>query len=520
MLSRDANIRLFSIARKVYDSIAGFITDDLNKTFLMKRLVKNKGIYYSLLLIFILNACSKDLQPYDSKSNEVALVTPDDIQIATFGNYSMLVAEAYTRHLLTLNEWPGDNVVQSGADGDQASLGASYRHIPGMYPTTDFWAQSYRLIYATNLIIERISDGESVKLDQLKGENLFLRAMAHFNLVRLFGRPYPQANGNNLGVPIKQNTDTEDLPARNTVKEVYEFVIADLLKASSLMTESKNSNFASKEVAEALLSRVYLYMEDNKNAILYANKVIESDRYQLATTDVYIKAPTLVPESNPETIFNIRHTISDNKDKNAVGSLYYNDPVTLSTGWGEYYASQALMDLLNQYPQDARLKFITPHYINGVLQYRGTSPQYFINKYNWQEGIANLSSPVYLRLAEMYLNRAEANAKLGNLQEAIADVNIIRRRAGLTGSAAYTTNDLKGRASVLAVVLEERRLELAFEGQRAGDLFRNNLPLVRAYPGLHGTDNFNFRVEPTDARVVYYIPEREVNVNPNLIQNP
>lgn len=484
----------------------------------MKINVINK-ILIAVLFVAAAGACNKDLEPYDSKSNDVALATPEDIQIATYGNYAMLVAEAYTRHLLTLNEWPGDNVVQSGADGDQASLAASYRHIPGMYPTRDFWGQSYKLIYATNLIIEKIQDGESPMLDQLKGENLYLRAMAHFNLVRLFGRPYAQDGGSSLGVPIK-DTPADDMPARNTVKEVYDFVIDDLHHAASLMAEAKNSNFASKEVAEALLSRVYLFMEDNDNAILYSNKVIDSERYSLAAADVYVKSPTLVPESNPETIFNIRHTISDNKDKNAVGSLYYNDPATLSTGWGEYYASQEYMDLLNQYPEDIRHAFITTHYINGELQYRGTSPQHFINKYNWQEGIANLSSPVYLRLAEMYLNRAEANAKLGNDQLAIDDVNLIRQRAGLSGQALYSVENLKGKSNVLEVVLEERRLELAFEGQRPGDLYRNNLPLVRAYPGLHGTDNFNFRVEPTDPRVIFYIPERETNVNPNLIQNP
>ena len=172
------------------------------KTFNIKR--------YILVTVFLISisACEKNLQPYDSKSNEVALTTPDDIQIATYGNYAMLVAEAYTRHLLTLNEWPGDNVVQSGADGDQASLGASYQHIPAMYPTRDFWAQSYKLIYSTNLIIERIKDGESPKLDQLKGENLYLRAMAHFNLVRLFGRPYPQGDGNNPGIPIKKGSES------------------------------------------------------------------------------------------------------------------------------------------------------------------------------------------------------------------------------------------------------------------------------------------------------------------------
>lgn len=481
----------------------------------------NKSIQFigAVIVLVLLNACDKDLQPYDSKSNEVALATPEDIQIATYGNYAMLVAEAYTRHMLTLNEWPGDDVVQSGADGDQASLAASYKHIPGMYPTREFWGQSYKLIYSTNLIIEKIGDGESALLDQLKGENLYLRAMGHFNLVRLFGRPYAQDKGASAGIPIK-NTPEDDMPARNSVKEVYDFVIEDLQHATSLMVEEKNSNFASKEAAEALLSRVYLFMEDNENAILYADKVINSDRYSLASTDVYSKYPTLVPESNPETIFNIRHTISDNKDKNAVGSLYYNDPETLSTGWGEYYASQEYMDLLDKYPEDIRHAFITTHYIDGVLQYRGTSPQYFINKYNWQEGIANLASPVYLRLAEMYLNRAEANAKLGNSELAIADVNLIRNRAGLSGDALYSVDDLKGKSSVFQVVLEERRLELAFEGQRPGDLFRNNLPLVRAYPGLHGTDNFNFRVEPTDPRVVFYIPEREININPNLTQNP
>jgi len=479
-----------------------------------------KLLQIAAVVLVTLSGCDTDLQPYTGKSNETALATDADIQIATFGNYAMLVAEEYTRHYLTLNEWPGDNVVQSGADGDQASLAASYKHIPTMYPTNDFWRKSYQLIYGANLIIERIEDGTSPALDQLKGENLYLRAMAHYNLVRLFGRPYPQGNGENLGVPVILTPYPPADIKRNTVKEVYQSVIADLEKAASLMNVAKNSNFASKEVAWALLSRVYLYMNDNAKAIEYADKVISSGRYSLAPTDMYVKSPTLVPETNPETIFNFRHTLADNKDKNAVGSLYYNDPETLSTGWGEYYTSQALMDLLMKHPEDARLEFITVHYINGELQYRGTSPVYFINKFNWQEGIANLASPVYLRLAEMHLNRAEAYAKTGRDEEALEEVNLIRKRAGLSGDALYSISDLKGHTSVLDVVLEERRLELAYEGHRPHDLYRNNRPLIRAYPGLHGTDNYNFRVEPDDPRVVFYIPEREIIVNPSLVQNP
>jgi len=131
-----------------------------------------------------------------------------------------------------------------------------------------------------------------------------------------------------------------------------------------------------------------------------------------------------------------------------------------------------------------------------------------------------LGSPVYLRLAEMYLNRAEANAKLGNLQEAIDDVNVIRSRAGLSGSALYTLNDLHGLNSVLDVVLQERNLELSFEGQRAFDLFRNNFPMIRDYPGYHGTDHIHQTISSTDNSVIYFIPEYEINNNPNLTQNP
>lgn len=139
--------------------------------------------------------------------------------------------------------------------------------------------------------------------------------------------------------------------------------------------------------------------------------------------------------------------------------------------------------------------------------------------------------PIYgslLRLAEVYLNRAEANAKLGNGAAAIADVNIVRQRAGLADTALYTATNLKGRASVLDVVLEERLLELAWEGHRVYDLFRNGRTLFRDYPGTHklatspginlvaGTQT----IPATHQRVVHFIPEAEILLSPKLIQNP
>ncbi len=487
----------------------------------MRTITIKRFVMVTAFLISV-SACNKVLQPYDSKSDEAALATPADLEIATYGVYAGLVNENYTRQLIFLSEYQSDNVALASSTTDDLLEAYNYNHFPAMGNTTVFWQQSYKVIYSANRIIEKIKDGGSSVLDQLKGENLYLRAMCHFNLVRLFGRPYPQGSGNNPGIVIKDST-ANDLPARSTVKQVYDFVINDLLEAASLMSVDKDSRFASKEAAYALLSRVYLYKEDNVNAALYATKVINSTRYQLMATDPYKKYFTVDPENNPETIFAIRHMIVDNRGYNSIGSMFYDDPVTRSTGWAQMSASLKYIGLLDQYPQDVRHSFIEPLLdANGqiVKQYGGQTPCYMINKFSWQDGVADLSSPVYLRLAEMYLNRAEANAKIGNLQEAIDDVNIIRKRAGLSGSALFTLNDLKGLNTVLDVVLQERNLELSFEGQRAFDLFRNNLPMIRDYPGYHGTDHIHQTINPADNAVIYFIPEYEINNNPNLTQNP
>jgi hypothetical protein len=323
---------------------------------------------------------------------------------------------------------------------------------------------------------------------------------------------------------------------------VYTAVIADLLKAADLMTIPATANpksdiFASKEVAYALLSRVYLYMNDNANAIKYADLVINSGRYTLLQGSAYQNYFSAVPEANTETIFCIRHTKTQDQGFGAIGSMYYSglgpdgtSSLTTpggqgNTGWAEIYASQTYVADLDKNPADLRHSFIAPYTIGGVLQMNKkltpNTPMYYITKYSFQEGIVTLSSPVYLRLAEMYLNKAEANAKLGNSQLALDDVNVIRTRAGIPTLNLGSV----GSANVLSAVLQERRMEFAFEGQRSYDLYRNNLSLIRNYPGTHSlnnvpTTNIMQTVLPTDARVIFYIPQTEIAINPKLTQNP
>jgi hypothetical protein len=319
------------------------------------------------------------------------------------------------------------------------------------------------------------------------------------------------------------------------VSEVYDFIVADLLKASELMTVDKDNPFASKQVANALLARVYLYMGNNEKAIEYAGEVINSGRYSLLGSGEYANYFKNVPEGNTETIFCIRHTKTQDEDWSAIGSMYYSGDVAGNakeqafSGWGEIYASKKYYDFLSVNPSDLRLSFISPYKVNGVLQLNTSlnpaTPMYYITKYSFQEGLVNLSSPVYIRLAEMYLIRAEANAKLGNDQASLDDVNLIRQRAGLSGTALHTPASIASASkTVLDVVLEERWLELAFEGHRAYDLFRNDRPVIRDYPGTHALNsspaNINQTIAPSNNRVVFFIPENEIAKNPALVQNP
>ncbi len=505
----------------------------------MKNLQKRIILIVTGTLLLI--GCDLNNAPYDGQGEEAALESFEGIQAATYGNYHRLVGDgyySYNRSLFQMGEYPADNVSLSGTTTDPLFLAYNYNHTPNMGNASTIWSGAYQLIYGTNRVIEEVETGQSAEQDQLVGENKLLRALAHFHLVTFFARPYTQ-DPNGLGVPIKTNSDPEELLPRSSVSEVYDFLVNELEDAADLMNLEKPNSYASKEVAYGLLSRIHLYMGENEEAIDYANRVINSGRYELFSSDNLENYFRLPNESNEETIFAIRHTQDDDKGYGNIGSMYYTSPSGM--GWGEMYASESYRNLLDEYPEDERHGFLEPRYEtddngnpitddNGdpIVAKRNGYPVWYVLKFSYQEDIASLSSPVILRLSEMYLNRAEANAKLDNDQDAIDDVNLIRQRAGLSGDALYSTGDLKGRDTVLDVVLEERRLELAFEAHRKFDIFRNDRELERDYPGTHlnpSNPGVNMEEEtqviaPDHPRVVFFIPENEITLNPNLEQNP
>ena len=144
---------------------------------------------------------------------------------------------------------------------------------------------------------------------------------------------------------------------------------------------------------------------------------------------------------------------------------------------------------------------------------RQTYPKYLMSKFSWQDGDPMLSSPVMIRWAEVILNRAEAYAHKGNVDAALNDVNVIRNRAGLTGEAEMKASNMaaRGYEDVLDVVLDERRLELCFEGFRAFDLYRNGKSIDRRYAGVQDWEIL--APERLDKDYPYCIPYDEVSVS-------
>lgn len=250
--------------------------------------------------------------------------------------------------------------------------------------TTEYtWELGYRVIGNCNKIIEIIQGlGNESTREQtiMMGENYYLRALSYFLLVNEFAQPYSNNPTQNPGLPLKLTSDPNDLPqSRSTVAEVYDQVVLDLKDAITYLTlqqgETPKSNiYATKEAAEALLARVYLYMENWDGAWEMANKVITSGRFELERGNRFATYSQLIPEDNKETIFAVRRTLDKDDDGySRMGSMYIRID---GSGWEEMSPSSRYLELLelhlnaNDMPQDLRSKFIVKRYIeDGVADY-------------------------------------------------------------------------------------------------------------------------------------------------------
>lgn len=563
-------------------------------------------------------SCDVERLPTGSMASEVITGDPNSyLDAMVRGAYAQLKAWSDPMH--RLGEYAGDNMMIRGSSTDAFYEFITYSRTPNNYRLQNFWDYGYKAVAQASNTINMVAEGQSEEIDSKLGECYYIRGMMYFYLTRAFSRPYYQAPDKNLGVPIVNGTpeDMENLqlPDRSTVAQCYQQAIGDLRKAEKMLTTNNGPAYASKGAAQAMLSRIYLYMSgtyENPNtqyadsAAYYASEVINSGTYSLLPRNEFMVYNTIVPENNSESIFVVKRVATEFSGYDhyyGIGGMY---AVIGGMGWGEMYASAKYIDLLNETGRndwrpdkknivDARANFIEPQYVTdasgnytevfrfiknvydqsgtqtnynyvqatlnrngsqltctetidgkettyaltpvneeqeiysikysdgntyqGVIDYQMSLnrvyPMFYIVKCSREGEDSHLHSPIISRLGEVYLNRAEAYAKLGRYSEALSDLNLIRERS--IPGAGYKSLDA---SNAHQLIDKERQLELAYQAERSFDVYRNGDTLTRHYPGPH---NAMEEVSPADYRVTYYIPQTAINSYPSgstLTQNP
>jgi len=450
----------------------------------------NKLIIYSLLAALFISCESElDVDPRQREDATITLSTETGITNILTGTYAIAATgDLYGGRVQVSGDLLGQTGVTSSTDLRWRGTFVPFRQ---MYTKTmlvdngfaqNIWARGYEIINAANIVIENINKvADPAKQTRMIAEANFLKSLAYFDLVRFFAKPYEAGKTNSqLGVIIRDKAIydyTKDYSKeRSTVEEVYALVIAGLNKAYTDLP-ADNSFYANKYAAKALLARVYLQMQNYPAARDAANDVIANSGAKLMAT---YKEAFNHDVNQAEDIFAIQIT-------NQTGT---NDMIT-------FYASglnggrggdvELRSTYLNKFDDvnDERRNF---NYINSVNGRRLTS------KYTNQFG----DVPV-IRLAEMYLIRAEANLQAGTTvgDTPLNDINKLRTRAKATLFSTVT----------LANILRERELELGMEGFRIHDIKRTKGSVTSS-------------IAWDSDLLVFPIPQREKDVNGLITQNP
>lgn len=434
----------------------------------------------AILLVVITAACDGlvDLQPVDRLTDETAIADARGARAALTGAYAALQSGSYYGgDFLFFNDLSADNAIHTGTfnnyfDAARNELRADNTFVAGM------WNAMYDGINRTNHIIQRVPELEDLtpeERDLIVGQAHFLRALHYHNLVRLWD-----------GVPIRTQpiegvTEASQI-ARSTVNEVYDQIMSDLDAARSMVTTGTDTRRATPGAVEALLARVHLYRE-NWPAAEAAAGAVEAMGYTLAPD--FDDLHTGDGQDTVEDIFRVLFTL----EQWQYLGFYYITPQL--GGRGELSAQQALVDAFE--PGDLR-RDLTVQPGEGDTGYYGV-------RFPTTNGAEH---PHVVRFAEVILTKAEALAQQGRLAEAVDEYNRVRVRADLPEHELDT--DVSGQQEVLEAIWHERRLELALEGDRFSDLRRSGR-----------TEQV---LEIPEYQTRFPIPQREIDVAPNMTQNP
>lgn len=469
-----------------------------------------RSLYAGLSLSLLMTASCKKALDIDPPSTQIvssqAFVNDMSATSVMTGMYSNMMSGAQNfvsgnRSITTRESLASDELVNYLPAAQDATLQEFYTNTYNI-ASPYFWNEFYQRIYTCNATIEGVTASTGVSdavRAQLLGEAKFFRAFIYFYAVNTYG-----------DVPLALTTDyrINNTLSRTPKARVYEQIVADLKDAEALMgndyfkgtttgtTERARPN---KAAASALLARAYLYMEQWANAEAAATSVINNGTYSL--------------ETDLNRVF-----VSTSKE--AIWYLQTVVPSNYSTYDGQYFMlTRVAPGTSAQSPTAIRLSFFESfeqgdaRRANWIDTFTINNTDYYF-PFKYQKNLSTTPEALLvLRLAEQYLIRAEARAKLGNVtgaNSAAADINVIRKRAGLPDTQAANQPDM------LKVVAAERRSELFAEwGHRWFDLIRTDkvdsiMSVLTPLKG--GVWNSNYKILP--------IPYSETQINTNLKQNP
>ena len=451
----------------------------------------------AITLTFLLSSCEKSID-FGLKtviSGETALNSTVGLETAVIGAYDRLQSgDLYGGHM-----WTTGDMISYGnkKSGEYALVYEEIQMVnknmsPDNRITVSMWIQGYWVINQVNTILEAIPEVKDDQIeeakDQITGECLFLRALIHFDMMRYF-----ENINSGEAIPLLIATTTiTDQPSRASMEEVYAQVIDDLTQAADLLPASNNDR-ATSWAAKALMSRVYFYHEEYEQARDMASEVIDNGPFSLTTDSLLYNYTSVL--SN-EIIFAVMGRVGD-ATSGTLNGFYRKVPGSAP----KFILSDKLQDLFLF--TSGYTTIADERYKQLVMVQEGKA---YAVKFN-----DRFMSVPLIRLAEMYLTRGESRYIMGDISGAREDLNVIRERA-LIKPFPYLMNNITFDINPTSIYVE-RQKELFYEG----DDFHNKRRLEKTIKDPNPNNDIQFLYNAYE--LMFKIPQREIDVNPNLTQN-
>lgn len=438
-----------------------------------------------VILVLLLSSCEKFLE--EKSSAKIAFPSSiEDVELLLKDYGNLNAAYPYAAEIASDNFFVNDEHLNGASERERKA----YRWEPNDN-VGPFWSSPYQAIFSTNVMMEALEDIETDDLQRksnLYAQALFWRAFYHYALANLFSKPYVTGKTEtDSGLPLKKTADIDEVPQRATIKETYDFIIDDVKKAiSSLAVTGVNKYQPDKASGYGLLARIFLAMGRYDEAVLYADSCLQLQSTLIDYNEMNRAQNIPFLARNEEVILDVQASVSNllNRARGRVDTL-----------------------LIKTYDiHDLRLEAFFTQNDDETNGFKGH-----------YSGASAAIQFVGLATNEMYLIRAECNARAGEIDKALADLNTLLKKRWDKNSFLEVT--VREQETLLDIILLERRKELLFRCLRWSDLRRLNQENRFKRVLYRELNDDTLILEPESIRYVFKIPWESVEFS-GIEQNP